>query len=127
MKDVKDLLDGSNYNFLSYIGFITKYNIKTNCLAYCKLVSALKNISGKSVRTIKNSLPWKTPPTTCSLPREFAKRFIRFWSKQRLPHQWKARESGLMRSFFKCTSELAKYLSSTSSMHYGNEAKGISI
>ena len=30
VKDVKDLLDDSNYNFLSYTAFITKYNIKTN-------------------------------------------------------------------------------------------------
>ena len=43
---------------------------------------------------------WKKPPTTCSLPRKFAKRFIRFWSKERLPHQWKARESGLLKIFF---------------------------
>ena len=31
------------------------------------------------------------------------------------------------RSFFKCTSELGKYLSATFSMYYGNEVKGISI
>ena len=43
---------------------------------------------------------WKKTPTTCSLPRKFAKRFIRFWSKERLPHQWKARESGLLKIFF---------------------------
>ena len=30
VKDVKDLPDDSNYNFLSYTAFITKYNIKTN-------------------------------------------------------------------------------------------------
>ena len=47
MKDVKDLLDDSNYNFLSYTGFVTKYNIKTNYLAYCKLVSALKHFRKK--------------------------------------------------------------------------------
>ena len=70
------LLDESNYIFLSYTAFITKYNIKTNSLEYYKVVSAL-NISGKNVPTIKISLPWKKPPATCSLPRKFAKRFIR--------------------------------------------------
>ena len=35
-KEVKDLLDDSNYNFLSYTAFITKYNIKTNYLEYCE-------------------------------------------------------------------------------------------
>ena len=86
VKDVTNLLDVSNYNFLIYTAFITKYNIKTNYLAYCKVVSALKHF-GKNVATIKTSLPWKKPPTTCSLPRKFAKRFIRFCSKERLPHQ----------------------------------------
>ena len=32
--DSKDLLDDSNYNFLSYTAFITKCNIKTNYLEY---------------------------------------------------------------------------------------------
>ena len=31
------------------------------------------------------------------------------------------------RYFFKCTSEMGKYLSATFSMHYGNEVMGISI
>ena len=42
VKDVKDLLDDPNYNFLSYTAFITKYNIKMNYLEYYKVVSALK-------------------------------------------------------------------------------------
>jgi len=41
VKDVKDLLDGSNYNFLCYNPFITKDNIKTNHLEYYKVVTAL--------------------------------------------------------------------------------------
>ena len=47
MKDVKDLLNDSNYNFLSYTAFITKYNIKTNYLEYYKVVSALKHFRKK--------------------------------------------------------------------------------
>ena len=47
VKDVKDLLDDSNYNFLSYTAFITKYNIKTNYLEYYKVVSALKHFRKK--------------------------------------------------------------------------------
>ena len=47
VKDVKDLLDDSNYNFLSYTAFITKYNIKTNYLEYYKVVSALKHFKKK--------------------------------------------------------------------------------
>ena len=47
VKDVKDLLDVSNYNFLSYTAFITKYNIKTNYLEYYKVVSALKHFRKK--------------------------------------------------------------------------------
>ena len=43
MKDVKDLLDDSNYNFLSCTVFITKYNKKTNHLDYYKVLSALKH------------------------------------------------------------------------------------
>ena len=45
------------------------------------------NISEKNVPTIKTSLLSKKPPTTCFLPRKFANRFIRFWSKERIPHQ----------------------------------------
>ena len=56
VKDVKDLLDVSNYNFLSYTAFITKYNIKTNHLDYYKIVSVLK-LFRKNVPTIKTSLP----------------------------------------------------------------------
>ena len=41
VKGVKDLLDDSNYNFLSYTALITKYNIKTNHLGYYKVVSSL--------------------------------------------------------------------------------------
>ena len=77
VKDVKDLFDDSNYNFLGYTAFITKYNIKMNYLKYYKVVSALKHFS-KNVPTMKTSLPWKKPLTTCSLPRKFAKRFSRF-------------------------------------------------
>ena len=76
VKAVKDLLDSSNYNFLSYTAFFTKYNIKTNYLEYYKDVSSL-NTLGKNVAPIKTLLPWKRPLKTCSLPREFAKRFIR--------------------------------------------------
>ena len=47
VKDVKDFLDDSNYKFLSYTAFITKYNIKTNHLQYCKVVSALKHFRKK--------------------------------------------------------------------------------
>ena len=52
-------------------------NFLTNYLKYYKVVSAL-NISGKNVPTIKISLSWKKLPTICSLPRKFAKLFIRF-------------------------------------------------
>ena len=31
------------------------------------------------------------------------------------------------RYFFKCTSELGKYLSAIFSVHYGNEVKGVSV
>ena len=47
VKDVKDLLDDPNYNFLSYTAFITKYNIKMNYLEYYKVVSALKHFRKK--------------------------------------------------------------------------------
>ena len=47
MKDVKDLLDSSNYNSLRYTAFIIKYNIKTNYLEYYKVVSALKHFRKK--------------------------------------------------------------------------------
>ena len=47
MKDVKDLLDDSNYNFLTYTVFISKYNKKTNHLEYYKVVSALKHFRKK--------------------------------------------------------------------------------
>ena len=47
VKDVKDLLDDSNYNFLSYTAFITKYKITTNYLEYYKVVSALKHVRKK--------------------------------------------------------------------------------
>ena len=47
MKDVKDLLDVSNYNFLSYTAFITQYIIKTNHLEYYKVVSVLKHFRKK--------------------------------------------------------------------------------
>ena len=41
VKDVRDLLDSSNYNFVTYTAFITKYNIETNYIEYYKAVSAL--------------------------------------------------------------------------------------
>ena len=47
VKDVKDLFDDSNYNFLGYNAFITKYNIKMNYLEYYKVVSALKHFRKK--------------------------------------------------------------------------------
>ena len=47
VKAVKDLPDDSNYNFLSYAAFITKYKIKTNYLEYYKVVSALKHYRKK--------------------------------------------------------------------------------
>ena len=39
--------DDSNYNFLSYTAFITKYNMKTNYREYYKVVSALKHFRKK--------------------------------------------------------------------------------
>ena len=47
VKDVKDLLDDSNYNFLSYTAFITRYKITTNYLEYYKVVSALEHFRKK--------------------------------------------------------------------------------
>ena len=47
MKDVKDWLDDSNYNFLNYTAFITKYNIKTSYLEYYKVMPALKHFRKK--------------------------------------------------------------------------------
>ena len=47
MKGVKDLFDDSNYNFLSYTAWITKYDIKTNHLGYYKVVSSLKHFRKK--------------------------------------------------------------------------------
>ena len=47
VKGVKDLLDDSNYNVLSYTAFITKYKIKTSYLEYYKKVCALKHFRKK--------------------------------------------------------------------------------
>ena len=47
LKHEKDLLDSTDYNFLSYTVFITKYNIKRNYLEYYKVVSALKHFRKK--------------------------------------------------------------------------------
>ena len=41
VKDVRDLLDSSNYNFVTYTAFITKCNTKTNYIECYKTVSAL--------------------------------------------------------------------------------------
>ena len=77
MKGVKDLLDSSNYNFLSHTAFITKYNIKTNYLEYYKVVSALEHFR-KKCSLNQNPTPLEKPLKTCSLPSKFEKRFIRF-------------------------------------------------
>ena len=98
MKDVNDLLDDSNYNFLSYPAFITKYNIKTNYLEYYKFVSALKHFR-KNVPTIKTSLPWKKPPTTCSLPRKSAKFLCSFAQKKDFLTSEKPGKEACWRSF----------------------------
>lgn len=47
LKHENDLLDSTDYNFLSYTVFITKYNIKRNYLEYYKVVSALKRLRKK--------------------------------------------------------------------------------
>ena len=62
-------------------------------------MSALKHFRKKCSNN-QNFTTSKKPRTTCSLPRKFAKRFIRFCSKERRPLQWKARESGLLKIFF---------------------------
>ena len=41
VKDVRDLLESSNYNLVTYTAFITKCNTKTNYIECYKAVSAL--------------------------------------------------------------------------------------
>ena len=60
MKETKDLLDSSNYNFISYAAFITKYKIRTNYLEYYKVLSALKHFKQKCSPE-QNIPPLKSP------------------------------------------------------------------
>ena len=72
VKETKYLLDSSNYNFISYTAFITKYKIRTNYLEYSyKVLSALKHFR-KNALLNKISLPLKVLPITSSHQRKFA-------------------------------------------------------
>ena len=82
VKDVRDLLGSSNYNFVTYTAFITS-------------VCSYQN--GKNVPPVKTSLPWKK---RCRKKSHLATKIIRSFSKERLHRQWKARKSGFLKIFF---------------------------
>ena len=127
MKDVKDLLDDTNYNFLSYTAFITKYKIKTNYLEYYKVVSALKHFRKKCSNN-QNFTTLEKATDNLFSSEKVCKTFYQILIKRKTSSPVKSQGKWLAEDLFiKCTSELGKYLSATFSMYYRNEVKGISI
>ena len=82
VKDVRDLLDSSNYNFVTYTAFITKYNIETNYIENYKAVSVLIK-TGKMFLQSKPHSPGKSGAENL----QFATKIIRSFSKERLHRQ----------------------------------------
>ena len=82
VKDVRDLLDSSNYNFVTYTAFIAKYNIETNYIEYYKAVSALIK-TGKMFPQSKPHSLGKSAAENL----QFATKIIRSFSKERLHRQ----------------------------------------
>ena len=125
-KNLKDLLDGSDYHFLSYTTFITKHNIKTNHLEYYKVVSALKHFR-KKYSNNQNFTTLEKAADNLFSSEKVCRKIYQILVKRKTSSPGKARESGLLKIFFQMYKLLGKYLSATFSMHYGNEVKGISI
>ena len=121
VKDVKDLLDDSNYNFLSYSAFITKHNIETNYLEYYKVVSALKHFKKKCSNRSKLHYLGKSHWQPVLFRESLQNVLSDFAQKKDFLTSEKPGKVACWRSFFKCTSELGKYLSATFSMYYENE------
>ena len=124
MNDVKDLLNDSNYNFLSYTAFITKYNIKTNYLEYYKVVSALKHFR-KKCSSNQNLTTLEKATDNLFSSEKVCKTFYQILVKRKTSSPAKSQGKWLAEDQY--TSELGKHLSATSSMYYRNEVKGISI
>lgn len=82
VKDVRDLLDSSNYNFVTYTAFITKYNIETNYTDYYKAVSALI----KTRKMFPQSKPHSLGKSAAE-NLQFATKTIRSFLKERLHRQ----------------------------------------
>ena len=95
MKDVRDLLDSPNYNFVTYTAFITKYNIQTNYVEYYKAVSALIKTGKMFLQSKPHSLGKSSAENL-----QFATKIISSFSKERLHLHCKARKSGFLRIFF---------------------------
>ena len=85
VKDVRDLLDSSNYNFVTYTAFITKCNTKTNYIECYKAVSALI----KTGKMFPQSKPHSFFPLEKAAAEnlQFTKKFIKSFSKERLHRQ----------------------------------------
>ena len=82
VKDVRDLLDSSNYNFVTYTAFITKYNIETNYIEYYKAVSALIKTGKMFPQSKPHSLDKRAAENL-----QLATKIIRSFSKERLHRQ----------------------------------------
>ena len=82
VKDVRDLLDSSNYNFVTYTAFITKNNIETNYTEYHKAVSALI----KTRKMFPQSKPHSLGKSAAE-NLQFATKIIRSFLKERLHRQ----------------------------------------
>ena len=102
-KNLKDLLDGSDYHFLSYTTFITKHNIKTNHLEYYKVVSALKHFR-KKYSNNQNFTTLEKAADNLFSSEKVCRRIYQILVKRRLPHLGKLGKVACWRYFFKCTS-----------------------
>ena len=78
VKDVRDLLDGSNYNFVTYTAFITKYNTKTNYIECYKAVSALI----KTGKMFPQSKPHSFGKSCCRKPPVCKKKLSDYFQKK---------------------------------------------
>ena len=81
MKDVRKL-DSSNYYFVTYTAFVTKYNIQTNYIEYYKAASALIKTGKMFPQSKPHSLRKSAAENL-----QFATKIIRSFSKERLHRQ----------------------------------------
>ena len=96
VKDVRDLLDGSNYNFVTYTAFITKYNTKTNYIECYKAVSALI----KTGKMFPQSKPHSFRKSCCRKPPVCKKKNYQIIFKRKTSSPVKSQEKWLSEDIF---------------------------